>query len=90
MRNTFVLRLGPKTNLLKRHFEGCIEEVDSEMETRFHSVEELLKFLGERFQVVCASKAEIRETNTKDEGNEMERKSFGRERSASRKRRRES
>jgi len=60
------------------------------METRFHSAEELLKFLGDRFQVVFVSKLEIRETNTRDEGDEMERKSFSKEHSASRKRRRES
>ena len=49
MRGAFVLRLGPGTNPSGGTFEGWVEEVDSGKELRFHSTEELLGFLGQRF-----------------------------------------
>ena len=49
-RAAFVVRLGPETKPDKRVFEGHVEEVDSFHELRFHSTDELLKFLAERFQ----------------------------------------
>ena len=50
MRGAFVIRLGPETKPKQGLFEGWVEEVDSCDELRFHSADELLKFLGERYQ----------------------------------------
>ena len=58
MRCAFVVRLGPKTRPSAGQFEGWVEEVDTGEELRFRSNEELLKFLGERFQAVLAKKLE--------------------------------
>jgi hypothetical protein len=52
MRCAFVVRLGPKTKPSEARFEGWVEEVDTGKELRFRSREELLQFLGERFQAV--------------------------------------
>jgi hypothetical protein len=49
MRGAFVLRLGPGTQPSNGLFEGWVEEVDSGKELRFHSVDELLAFMGQRF-----------------------------------------
>ena len=49
MRAAFVLRLGPDTKPSSGLFEGWVEEVDSGKELRFHSADELLEFLGQRF-----------------------------------------
>ena len=49
-RVAFVVRLGPETKPDKRFFEGHVEEVDSFEELRFHSTDELLEFLAERFR----------------------------------------
>src|SRR5438477_1100149 len=54
MRWAFVIRLGPTTKPHEGRFEGLVEEVDTGMERRFCSKEELLKFIGERFtNAVC-------------------------------------
>lgn len=50
MRCAFVVRLGSKTNPSQDRFEGSVEEVDTGKELRFRSRDELLNFLGERFQ----------------------------------------
>jgi hypothetical protein len=55
MRLAFVLRLGNDTRPADGFFEGWIEEVDSYTESRFRSTEELLKFLGDRFDLSTAS-----------------------------------
>jgi hypothetical protein len=52
MRCAFVVRLGPKTKPSEGRFEGCVEEVDTGQELTFRSPDELLKFLGDRFQAV--------------------------------------
>jgi hypothetical protein len=52
MRCAFVVRLGPKTKPSEGRFEGSVEEVDTGRELRFRSRDELLKFIGERFQAV--------------------------------------
>jgi hypothetical protein len=52
MRGAFVVRLGPGTEPSKDRFEGQVEEVDSGKEVRFHSGQELLEFLGSRFNAV--------------------------------------
>ena len=51
MRFAFVLRLGIDCRPADGFFEGWIEEVDSYKELRFRSTEELLKFLGDRFDL---------------------------------------
>ena len=51
MRFAFVLRLGNDSRPADGFFEGWIEEVDSYTELRFRSTEELLKFLGDRFDL---------------------------------------
>ena len=43
------MRLGPETKPSSGLFEGWVEEVDSGEELRFHSADELLRFLGHRF-----------------------------------------
>lgn len=52
MRGAFVVQLGPDSNPADGHFEGWVEEVDSCTELRFHSTEELLKFMCLRFDLV--------------------------------------
>ncbi len=44
------MRLGPGTKPASGLFEGWVEEVDSGEELKFHSVDELLGFLGQRFR----------------------------------------
>jgi hypothetical protein len=56
MRGTFVIRLAPETETAQGRFEGWVEEVDSGTELRFHSTEELLRFLGQRFDAVSVAK----------------------------------
>jgi len=50
MRLAFVIRLGNDTRPAERRFEGWVQEVDTCCEVRFRSTEELLNFLGERFE----------------------------------------
>jgi hypothetical protein len=57
MFGAFIVQLGPKTKPDRGRFEGRVEEVDSSIELRFHSSEELLKFLGERFN--CAKSSDV-------------------------------
>jgi len=64
MRGAFVIRLGPETNPSSGHFEGCIEEVDSGKELKFQSSAELLKFLGERFQVAFEATPQMQVSRT--------------------------
>ena len=47
-----MVRLGPKTKPSEGRFEGWVEEVDTGKELRFRSRDQLLKFIGERFQAV--------------------------------------
>ena len=65
MRGAFVVQLGPETKTAEGRFEGWVEEVDSCTELRFRSTEELLKFMGERFDLamVSAEKARARKRN---------------------------
>jgi hypothetical protein len=51
MRWAFVLQLGSQTRPLDRHFEGCIEEVDTGRELRFRSTDELLAFMSLCFEL---------------------------------------
>lgn len=49
MNRAFVVRLGSRTESAHGRFEGWVEEVDTGKELKFRSAEELLKFLGQRF-----------------------------------------
>ncbi len=60
MRGAFVVQLGPETKPSEGRFEGLVEEVDSGRELRFRSAEELMNFLGQRFDLVTAAVGEIR------------------------------
>jgi len=55
MRLAFVLRLGNDSRPADAFFEGWIEEVDSYKELRFRSTDELLRFLGDRFDRSAAA-----------------------------------
>jgi hypothetical protein len=55
MRGAFVVQLGPETKPAEGRFEGWVQEVDFCTERRFHSSEELLNFLGERFELSRAA-----------------------------------
>ena len=52
MRGAFVVRLGLRlgTESERSQFEGWVEEVDSGKRVKFHSSEELLRFLGQSFE----------------------------------------
>jgi len=55
MRGAFVVQLGPESDPAEKQFEGWVEEVDSCIELRFRSTEELLKFMGLRLELVRGS-----------------------------------
>ena len=55
MRGAFVVQLGPGTKPSESRFEGLVEEVDSGRELRFRCAEELMNFLGQRFDLEKAS-----------------------------------
>jgi hypothetical protein len=57
MRCAFVVKLGSKSKPSEGRYEGCVEEVDSGKELKFRSAEELLRFLGDCFEVIQASQA---------------------------------
>src|SRR5262249_18310777 len=56
MRLAFVLRLGNQCRPAAGAFEGWVQEVDSCTELRFRSTEQLLKFLGQRFDLDVLTK----------------------------------
>jgi hypothetical protein len=55
MKLAFVVRLGKATQPADNFFEGWVEEVDSCTELRFRSTDQLLKFLGQRFDLTMAA-----------------------------------
>jgi len=63
MRGAFVVQLGPETKPSEGRFEGLVEEVDSGRELRFRCAEELMNFLGQRFDLVKAVVGETRASN---------------------------
>ncbi|PYU49211.1 MAG: hypothetical protein DMG48_17470 [Acidobacteria bacterium] len=67
MRLAFVVRLGNGSRPADDLFEGWVEEVDSCTERRFRSTEELLKFLGQRFDLVVASADKARAGNRSEQ-----------------------
>lgn len=62
MRLAFVVRLGSDTRPAEGFFEGWVEEVDSYTELRFGSTDELLRFLGQRFDLFTAGRKQGEET----------------------------
>jgi len=62
-----VVQLGPATKPAKGQFEGSVHEVDSFTELRFHSTEELLRFMGQRFDLAMASADKAREHNRSEQ-----------------------
>ena len=67
MRGAFVVQLGPETRPTEGRFEGWVQEVDSCTELRFRSGEELLKFLGQRFELVLASADKVQVGNRSEQ-----------------------
>ncbi len=63
MRGAFVVQLGPETKPTEGRFEGWVKEVDSCTEMRFRSAEELVTFLGQRFDLVRAVVDETQASN---------------------------
>jgi hypothetical protein len=55
MRCAFVVRLANSSQPSKGKFEGCVEEVDSGRDLKFCSAEELVRFLGDCFEMIQAS-----------------------------------
>ena len=55
MQGAFVLRLSSEARPECGLYEGWIEEIDSGVELRFHSLNELLQFLAERFHAALES-----------------------------------
>jgi hypothetical protein len=49
MERAFVVRLGSNTEPSLGRFEGLVEDVDTGQQLRFRSADELLRFLGQRF-----------------------------------------
>jgi hypothetical protein len=74
MRLAFVVRLGLETRPADGLFEGWVEEVDSCIERRFRSAEELLLFLGQRFHAVSNSGAKPASGGTRPDKQEARRK----------------
>jgi hypothetical protein len=68
MRGAFVIQLGPETRPTEGRFEGWVQEVDSCTELRFRSGEELLKFLGQRFELVLSSADKAQADNKTEQG----------------------
>jgi hypothetical protein len=82
MRGAFVVQLGPETKPANGRFEGWVQEVDSCNELRFRSSEELLKFLGRRFELAKVS-AEKARADQKREQARVSKKSSRKERGPS-------
>ena len=61
------MQLGPETKPAEGKFEGWVKEVDSCIELRFRSTEELLKFLGEHFDLVMTSTDKAQAANKSEQ-----------------------
>lgn len=61
------MQLGAGTNPAESRFEGWVEEVDSCTNLRFRSAEELLTFLGQRFNLAKASADKDRASNRNEQ-----------------------
>jgi hypothetical protein len=82
MRRAFVVQLGPETRPAEGRFEGWVEEVDSSTVRRFRSKDELLKFLGQSFELVMTSTDKARAANKSEQLASRKKKPF-KERSSS-------
>ena len=58
-----MVQLGPESRPPESRLEGWVQEVDSCTELRFRSGEELLKFMGKRFDLAMASGKKLQESN---------------------------
>jgi len=68
MKGAFVVQLGAGTRPSENHFEGWAEEVDSGKEIKFHSLDELIRFLSERAQIgLTAERNRLNWDNSMDE-----------------------
>lgn len=81
MRLAFVLRLGNETQPSEGLFEGWIEEVDSSIEKRFRSTEELLQFLSHRFEAATTPGGKARVIDGEPATGGKKRSNDGRKRS---------
>ncbi|HEY8715718.1 MAG TPA: hypothetical protein VIM00_10075 [Candidatus Acidoferrum sp.] len=63
MRGAFIVQFGAETKPAEGIFEGWAQEVDTCTEFRFRSGEELLKFLGERFELTMGARKADRESD---------------------------
>ncbi len=81
MRGAFVVQLGPETKPREGRFEGLVEEVDSGRELRFRSAEELMNFLGQRFELAKGSVDKSRPSSKMEQV--PSKKSPGKERNSS-------
>jgi hypothetical protein len=54
MKRAFVLRLSPDSNPAEGKFQGRVEEVDTNREFKFHSLEEFIAFLQD-----CLAKSSV-------------------------------
>ena len=70
MRCAFVVRLGSGSQPSEGRLEGSVEEVDSGKELRFRSAAELVRFLGECFEVIQASQAKINQAGNTAPGSD--------------------
>jgi hypothetical protein len=68
MRGAFVVRLLAETKPSSGLFEGWVEEVDSGTELRFHSVDELVRFLGQRFCEAPVTGSSVTKDGTPSKG----------------------
>lgn len=75
-----MVQLGPATRPAEGQFEGLVQEVDSCTELRFRSSEELLKFLGQRFDLAMASRGKSSATDV-EPASSGKKNSHGRRRS---------
>ena len=68
MRGAFIVQLGPETRPAEGRFEGWVQEVDSCTELRFRSTQELLIFLGQRFELAVAASEKVRANKRSGQG----------------------
>jgi len=68
MKGAFVLRLSSEARPDRGVYQGWIEEIDSGLELRFHSADELLRFVAERFHAALESHVDDSEGQTTQDG----------------------
>ena len=64
MRGAFIVRLAPETEPTQGRVEGWVEEVDSGVEVKFRSGEELLTFLSQRVEAIFPTRVCTAQSNT--------------------------